>query len=90
MVRYESSKAEHLRAQADAVLSVAGATVFKGLEVSRLAYFGTNPVFHEVSYTKFVQTSHGFPDKLAYQHQASCKACVAYLQDGPRLGGSLR
>ena len=46
------AKAEDLLAHADAVLNVAGATLFKELEVGRLVYFGTDPVFHEVSYAK--------------------------------------
>ena len=45
-------EAEQLLAHADAVLNVAGATKLaeEGLKVGRLVYFGTDPVFHEVTY----------------------------------------
>jgi len=46
------SKAEDLLANSDAVLNVAGATRFaeEGLHVSRLVWFGTDPVYHELSF----------------------------------------
>ena len=44
-------QSEDLLATADAVLNVAAATRFaeEGLRVSRLVYFGTDPVYHEIS-----------------------------------------
>ena len=46
------SEAEELLAHADAVLNVAGATrvAEEGLEVARLIYFGTDPVYHEIAF----------------------------------------
>jgi hypothetical protein len=46
------SKAEEILATADAVLNVAGSTRLaeEGLEVGRLVYFGTDPVYHEIKY----------------------------------------
>ncbi len=46
------TQAEDLLATADAVLNVAGATVFaeEGLKIGRLVYFGTDPVIHEIRY----------------------------------------
>ena len=43
---------EELLRNADAVFNVAGATRFaeENLEVGRLVYFGTDPVYHEISY----------------------------------------
>lgn len=48
------AKAEALLAGADVVLNVAGATRFEeeGLKVGRLVFFGTDPVYHEISYRK--------------------------------------
>lgn len=48
------SRAEELLAHADVVLNVAGATRLKeeGLKIGRLIYFGTDPVYHEVSFAK--------------------------------------
>lgn len=45
------SRAEDLLATADIVLNVAGATRLEeeGLEVGRLVYFGTDPVYHEIA-----------------------------------------
>ena len=47
-------KAEDLLAHADAVFDIAGATPFlrsdEGLEVGRLIYYGTDPVYHEVQF----------------------------------------
>ena len=47
-----AGEAEQVLAHADAVLNVAGATnlVKEGLKVGRAVYFGTDPVFHEVTY----------------------------------------
>lgn len=46
------AKAEDLLAHADAVLNVAGATRFaeEELKVGRLAYLGTDPVYHEITF----------------------------------------
>lgn len=46
------ARAEDLLAHADAVLNIAGATRLKeeGLKVRNLVYFGTDPVYHEVSF----------------------------------------
>ncbi len=43
--------AEHLLASADAVLNITGATRFaeEGLKVGRLVYYGTDPVYHEIT-----------------------------------------
>src|SRR5262245_33074779 len=45
------STAEDVLAHADLVLSITGATPFaeEGLKVSRLVYFGTDPVYHEIT-----------------------------------------
>lgn len=45
-------RAEELLAHADAVFNVAGSTRFaeEGLRVGRLVYFGTDPVYHEITY----------------------------------------
>ena len=47
-----SCKAEDLLANSDAVLNVAAATRFaeEGLRVGHLVYFGTDPVYHEISF----------------------------------------
>jgi hypothetical protein len=47
-----SAKAKELLADADAVLNVAGATRFAedGFKVGRLVYFGTDPVYHEITF----------------------------------------
>lgn len=48
-------KAEGLLAKADAVLNIAGATRLRtkeGLNVGRLVYYGTDPVFDEIAYAK--------------------------------------
>ncbi len=48
-------KAEDLLAHADAVLNVAGATRLRTkeeLEVKRLVYYGTDPVYDEINFTK--------------------------------------
>ena len=46
------SKAEDLLANADLVFNISGATRFEelGLKTSRLVYYGTDPVFHEIMY----------------------------------------
>ncbi len=46
------SKAEELLRDADAVLNIAGASRFveENLEIGRLVYFGTDPVYHELAY----------------------------------------
>jgi hypothetical protein len=45
-------KAEELLANADAVFNVAGSTPLaeEGLDVGRLVYYGTDPVYHEIGY----------------------------------------
>jgi hypothetical protein len=45
-------RAAELLAHADAVLNIAGATRLaeEGLEVGRLVYFGTDPVYHEIAF----------------------------------------
>jgi hypothetical protein len=47
-----SAKAKELLADADAVLNVAGATRFAedGFKVGHLVYFGTDPVYHEITF----------------------------------------
>ena len=47
----DRARAEDLLAHADVVLNVGGATRLaeEGLEVSRLVYFGTDPVYHELA-----------------------------------------
>jgi hypothetical protein len=52
-----STRAEILLANADAVLNVAGATHFsqEGLEVRRLVYYGTDPVYHEIGFANGVE-----------------------------------
>jgi hypothetical protein len=47
-----STQGEDLLARADAVFNVAGATRFadEGLKVGRLVYYGTDPVYHEVTF----------------------------------------
>jgi hypothetical protein len=46
------TRAEDLLAHADVVLNVAGATRLaeEGLQVGRLVYFGTDPVYHEIAF----------------------------------------
>jgi hypothetical protein len=48
----DRARALDLLAHADLVLNVAGSTRFaeEGLEVGRLVYFGTDPVYHEVGF----------------------------------------
>ncbi len=48
----DRARAEDLLAHADVVLNIAGATRLaeEGLEVSRLVYFGTDPVYQEIAY----------------------------------------
>src|SRR5262245_18705875 len=48
------ARAEGLLAEADLVLNVAGSTKFaeEGLEVGRLVYLGTDPVFYELGYAE--------------------------------------
>jgi len=48
------AKAEDLLANADAVLNITGATRLaeEGLKVGRLVYVGTDPVRHEIAYSK--------------------------------------
>src|SRR5262249_53988292 len=50
----DRARAEDLLAHADAVLNIAGATPLaeEGLKVSRLVYFGTDPVLHELTYAR--------------------------------------
>jgi hypothetical protein len=47
-----AGRAEELLQNADAVFNVAGSTKVaeEGLEVGRLIYFGTDPIYHEVTY----------------------------------------
>ena len=57
----EGPRAEQLLRDADAVFNVAGSTRLaqEGLEVGRLVYLGTDPVYHEITYAQ------GDPDTRA-------------------------
>jgi hypothetical protein len=66
------SRAEELLAHADAVFNVAGATRLaeEGLSVGRLIYFGTDPVYHEITYAA------GEPDTVTIIEEHP--ECVTY------------
>jgi hypothetical protein len=52
---FTRAKAEELLAHADAVLNIAGATRLRtkeGLQTKRLVYYGTDPVYHEITFAK--------------------------------------
>jgi hypothetical protein len=75
-------KAEELLAHADVVFNVAGATRFaeEGLEVGRLVYFGTDPVYHEVTYasglaeTREIIAEH--PEAVTYGENIGRPGCA--------------
>jgi hypothetical protein len=90
----ERSKAEDLLAHADAVLNVSGATRFaeEGLKVGRLVYFGTDPVYHEITYadglaeTREIVDEHD--DVLTYGENIGRAGCP--IPPLPRLRGTTR
>jgi hypothetical protein len=88
------SKAEDLLANSDAVLNVAGATRFaeEGLSVSRLVWFGTDPVYHELSFangdddTQSLVGEHD--DVVTYGENIGSKDCL--IPPLPRLRATTR
>jgi hypothetical protein len=88
------SKAEDLLANSDAVLNVAGATRFaeEGLQVSRLVWFGTDPVYHELSFangdedTRSLVREHD--DVVTYGENIGSEGCL--IPPLPRLRAKTR
>jgi hypothetical protein len=84
-------KAEELLATADAVFNVAGATRVReeGLQVKRLVYLGTDPVFHEVSYAnggdagKAIVAEHD--DLVTYGENIGTRECAVPPMPGERV-----
>jgi len=84
-------KAEELLATADVVFNVAGATRVReeGLKVKRLAYLGTDPVFHEVSYAnggeagKAIGAEHD--DFVTYGENIGTRECAVPPMPGERI-----
>ena len=61
----ERARAEELLRSADVVFNVAGSTKFaeEGLEVGRLVYFGTDPVYHEITYDQGLEETREVVDE---------------------------
>lgn len=78
----ERSKAEDLLAHADAVLNIAGATrrAKEGLNVNRLVYFGTDPVFHEIGFAngerETVEIIEEHDDAVTYGENIGNSGCM--------------
>jgi hypothetical protein len=58
-------RAEDVLRSADVVLNVAGSTKFEeeGLDVGRLVYFGTDPVYHEITYEQGLEETREIVDE---------------------------
>jgi hypothetical protein len=87
-------KAEELLAHADAVLNVAGASRFgdKGLAVGRLVYFGTDPLYDEITFAngneqtrEIIEEHHDF---VTYGENIGTPACP--VPPLPRLRAKTR
>jgi hypothetical protein len=88
------AKAEELLADADAVLNVAGATRFscEGLKVGRLVYFGTDPVYDEITYANGSEETRAVIDEhddfVTYGENIGNRECL--VPPLPRLGAKTR
>jgi hypothetical protein len=90
----DRQRAEDLLAHADVVLNVIGATKFaeEGLKVGRLVYYGTDPVYHEITYaegnpeTKEIVDEHD--DVITYGENIGNPDCP--IPPLPKLRGKTR
>jgi hypothetical protein len=90
----DRSHAVDLLASADAVLNITGATRFaeEGLKVGRLVYYGTDPVYHEITLangdedTRSIIAEHD--DVVTYGENIGCVDCP--IPPLPRLRATTR